>query len=80
MTTTKNPVSRKSGTIALSCALLAMTLLSGCCNENSYRGMAEECSKKGGTFCYTCEASSPFAVSISVSCKVVDHSESGAKK
>ncbi len=30
MTTPKNPVSRKIGIIALSCALLAMTLLSGC--------------------------------------------------
>lgn len=54
------------------CALIAVLLavsLSGCCNENSYRDMAEACAQKGGTFCYSCESFSPFSASVTVSCK-----------
>jgi hypothetical protein len=55
----------------LHCALIAAALLclSGCCNENSYRDMAESCAQKGGTFCYSCESFSLFSASVTVSCK-----------
>lgn len=86
MTTTKNPVSRKIGIIALSCALLALTLLSGSyllsgCLRN-YRlnidASIKECHQQGGTATVT-QQINLFGPYISYSCIIPPSSASGAK-
>jgi hypothetical protein len=85
MTTTKNPVSRKSGAIALSCSLLALTLLSGCnlrsCMEPA-EPLKEDCVRNGGvsTISVSYSVLPWFFPTVNHSCTVPPSSEGGVKK
>lgn len=49
-------------------ALAVLLLISGCCNPSDYKDEVAECSKRGGTFTYSCDCWSPFQATVTTSC------------